>query len=376
MFISLLEILKISKREHNIYNSNHDPILNNLLLNSDFEYFYSRNSNFEQNFHIHLHSSPKLPEYIQVSRKSRNVFTDREEVAIYRTVFVSCSSPKRGGAVYVQNDYTTMKLMNNGFFNCSSKFTNGALFFRGRESIGRYNCYDTCTGKMAGNLNSQAFIILATNKFLNSLNYTSLIACSPLKSRGRDTPGSIMFGICIFYNCNSSYNHMLSKTCGFMITESDENSITKLNYFYNNTGFSTFNEQDPKHSHQMSYCNFIRNELSSIGSVVLIHENHLFIYKVIFANNNGKLISTVANSQYTLDSCVFDLPLERLLIPKNIIINNCKFNDEDITFNDVPSFARDLCWNNCGNNKNCIHNMIRQKYQDFIDIVPTPEDDD
>ena len=304
-------------------------------------------------------------ENIKISKYSRNAFTDKHYIIVSKTVFRKCISDKRGSVFYIQHNYCTFALFNSAFFDCTSTFTNGAIFFRGRKFVGSQNCFNTCTGKQAGSFSSQAFILSAKNGYLNSLNESSIISCSPFSARGRDSPCIFWKGNVNINNINSSYNHILGKTCGLSLLNID-NSYIRFLSFFNSTGFYCLNIQGCKSNDELSYLNFERNDICDHGSLFFLFDSYVILCNSVFCQNVGKLISATGNWKFQIDSCVSDVKFDETAAFKNVFKTRCVFGTkktiETYKIKEIPFV---LCANDCGDNPNCVKNIVDFKEPDY-----------
>ena len=307
-------------------------------------------------------------ENIQFSKHSRNSFTDRLFLVVSKTVFSKCVSDKRGGALFVQHDFCTFGLFNSAFYDCSSYFTNGALFFRGRSSSASQNCFDTCVGRQASTFSSQAFFFSTRNGFNNAFNETSVVSSSPFAVRGRDGPGVFWKGNLIVTHVNSSYNHIIGKTCGINIANI-ENSYIRFNTFSNSTGFSVLNLQSFRSSEELAYLNFVQNEAFDHGSIFFLYDTNAIICNSIFIKNIGKLVAAAGNWKLQFDSCVSDSSFEEsIFVAKNIITFRCSFGiSTNIKTHQIKSVSSLLCYTDCGDNEKCAQNIVDYKEPNLVE---------
>ena len=340
-----------------------------LYSNSNFGKISIFNSKMNKILNSALTLEQISDENIQFSRHSRNSFTDNLFLVVSKTVFRKCVSDKRGGALFVQNEFCTFGLFNSAFYDCTSYFTNGGIFFRGRASYASQNCFDTCVGRQAGTFSSQAFFFSSRNGFSNAFNETSIVSSSPFAVRGRDGPGVFWKGNLMITHMNSSYNHIIGKTCGLNIANIQQSHV-RYNIFSNSTGFSVLNLQSFHSNDELAYLNFVYNEAFDHGSLFFLYDANTIICNSVFVKNTGKLVAAAGNWKLQFDSCVSDSPYEEsLFTAKNIMTYRCTFGiSSKIQTHQIKSIPKLLCWNDCGDNEKCAQNIIDFKEPNLIEF--------
>ena len=316
-------------------------------------------------------------ENIQFSKHSRTSFTERFYLIVSRTVFSKCTSDKRGGALFVQNDFCSFGLFNSAFYDCSSYFTNGGLFFRGRTCLASQNCFDTCIGRQSGLFSSQAFFFAARNNYPNTLNESSISSSSPFAVRGRDNPGVFWKGDVCVTNINSSYNHILGKVCGITLSNV-EKSYFRYNSYCNSSGFSIVSLQSYRGNEELAYLNFVQNDMSVHGSILFLFDTNALLCNSIFLKNTGKLINAAGNWKFQIDSCIADTAFDESIYPaKNLLAVRCTFGTSaTLRTIQIQTIAKLLCWNDCGDNKKCAQNIADYKSPNFEELgFPNEEND-
>ena len=206
--------------------------------------------------------------------------------------------------MYISHAYCILRIYDTTFTNCTSKLTNGGIYYKGRIFIGKGLCFDGCAGFSRVIHISQGYWFNCKQGQINTLNQTSVVHCGRNPNPGIDNPGVQWRGKIISNSINSSSNTVEQNQAGLCYGFVENPTKLRFITLSNNLGETILHLHGFRMADEIDYIQVINNTAPR-GLIFVINSKCLMTYTV-FESNTGNLCNVEENSELHLMGSVFD----------------------------------------------------------------------
>ena len=245
-------------------------------------------------------------------RSYTNYFNGKEN--INNCFFYRINTFTASGGVINQNQGTYQLLISFcTFYNCSSSLYGGAIYIESTSST--FQIYSSCANSCQAPASGQFFWVTLSSTLINSINFSSIIKCSPNEPGTGHNSIRMDYGYQFFIESNSSNNkvNLYSSSLGII---SPNFFLCKFSIINQNkaTTSTILQLNGGNNLRSINFTNIISN-ITPSGSVFQVFSGTYYINDCIIYNNSKILFS----GTNIVSNCFIDHDLNNLGITLSLL---------------------------------------------------------